>query len=70
MSQSAFALGVRDARAGLPYHAGYDNGWDVDSQWDYERGRQWARLAPRDMPLRCNGKLNPEAIGFYGAEIR
>jgi hypothetical protein len=34
-------------------------------QWEYERGRQWATLAPRDIPLRIAGKLNPRAVKLY-----
>jgi hypothetical protein len=29
-----------------------------------ETGRQWAALAPRSMPLRIDGKLNPKAIAL------
>ncbi len=49
--------GVDDVRAGKP--ARFD---EFDSD-DYERGRQWAMIAPLTMPLRINGgKLNPDAI--------
>ena len=69
MRQPTFALGVDDARAGRPYHADYDR-WNANGQWDYERGRCWARLAPRDLRLKIGRKVNPEAIGYYGDEIR
>jgi hypothetical protein len=58
MSSSAFALGVHDVRAGLPLR---DIHSQFVSQWAYERGRAWAVVAPRTMPLFVNGKLNPEA---------
>ena len=64
MSQPTFLLGVNDARAGRRYHADYDH-WDVNAQESYERGRQWATLVPRDMPLRINGKINPKALDYF-----
>jgi hypothetical protein len=42
--------------------------WDIDGQWNYERGRAWAVSAPRSVELRRNGKLSPAAIrGFLKA---
>ena len=38
MSQPTFALGVADVRAGRRTRAYYER-WDVDAQWNYERGR-------------------------------
>jgi hypothetical protein len=58
MSRPAFVLGVHELRAGLPLR-------DLRSrsdQWSYERGRAWAAVAPKTMPLRRNGKLNPAAV--------
>ena len=72
MSQPEFALGVSDARAGLPHHPAFEK-WDTDGQWNYERGRQWATLTPRDVPVKVNGKVNPEALKWlksYGDAIR
>jgi hypothetical protein len=67
MSSSHFALGVADKRAGRGYRDAYAT-WDIDGQWNYERGRAWAVLAPRSVELRRNGKLNPAAIRwFHGA---
>ena len=34
----------------------------TDRQWAYEKGRQFATIAPRSMPLRINGKLNLDAL--------
>jgi hypothetical protein len=51
-----FKAGVDDVRGGRP--ARFDE-FDSDN---YERGRQWATIAPTTMPLRVNGKLNPEAL--------
>ncbi|MGY4285785.1 hypothetical protein ACVWXO_005005 [Bradyrhizobium sp. LM2.7] len=69
MRDPAFALGVRDARARLPYRATYDL-WTTNSQWNYERGRQWAALAPRELPLNCGSQINPDAVRLYGDAIR
>jgi hypothetical protein len=68
MSRPTFALGAADARAGRHYHRDYDL-WDVDGQWDYERGRMWAVLAPRNIPLKRDGKINPAAVVFFQGEI-
>jgi hypothetical protein len=66
MRDSAFALGVQDYRAGLPLRDLHRkcnlSSYDIDQQWNYERGRAWAVVAPRTMPVRINGKLNPAAV--------
>jgi len=68
MSGPSFALGVADARAGRRYHRDYDL-WNTNTQWIYERGRMWAALAPRDVPLKHNGRLSPAAVRLYNAAI-
>jgi hypothetical protein len=68
MAAPTFALGVADARAGRRYHRDYDL-WDVNGQWDYERGRQWAVVAPRHVALKVNGKINLAAMTFYSDKI-
>ena len=68
MSQSAFALGVRDARSGLPYRSNYEQ-WETNSQWNYERGRLWAALAPRDIALRKGDGINPDAMRYYEKSV-
>jgi len=72
MSRPAFAVGVDDYRAGQPMRdLGAEMGTDlpideyremVNAQWDYERGRHWAAIAPRNMPVRIQGKLNRAAV--------
>jgi hypothetical protein len=69
MRRRCFALGVADARAGKVPRPDYER-WDPNRQWDYERGRQWALIAPRSIPLRKGGKLNPDAVKWYGNAIR
>ena len=51
MNTREFALGVIDGRAGRGYRRAYAT-WDIDRQWNYERGRAWAALAPRSMALK------------------
>jgi hypothetical protein len=50
-----FARGFDEGRNGLPFNS--DNG-----DWDYERGRCFAFIAPLDMPLRIGTALNPKAL--------
>ena len=42
----------------------------VNGHWHYERGRQWASLAPRSMLVRVNGALNPKAVALFKAAIK
>jgi hypothetical protein len=65
MSAPTFALGVADARAGRGIHRDYDR-WDTNGQWNYERGRAWATLAPRHVVLRQGGEISAEALAWYG----
>ena len=64
MRSEAFRRGVEDARAGR--RPRFDG--EPDDQWDYERGRQFGVLAPRNMPVlvpRTKKQLNPAAIKFF-----
>lgn len=61
MGSAAFAAGVADVRAGSPARFG-DFG---DDDWQYERGRQWAFIAPMSMPLRIGRTLNREALRLF-----
>lgn len=60
MRTPAFRRGFEDARAGGAFD------WRIDD-WDYERGRLFAHIAPLDMPLWIGGKLNPNAIALFRA---
>jgi hypothetical protein len=62
MSAPEFALGVADARAGRPYRPSYDAWSNTNMKWNYERGRQWGRLAPRTVVLKRGGKVTAEAL--------
>jgi hypothetical protein len=64
MSHPSFVLGVADARAGRGYHKDYDL-WTGNMQWCYERARQWAALTPKNVPLKLDGKINPNAVAWY-----
>jgi hypothetical protein len=68
MASPYFALGAADQRAGRGYRSAYAT-WKINDQWDYERGRAWAVLAPRSVELRCDGKLNPTAIRWFRKDI-
>ena len=66
MEDDAFRLGVNEVRGGVP--PTFDRIWGDDTTnaaWNYERGRQWALLAPRSMPLYVDGRLNPKAVALY-----
>jgi hypothetical protein len=65
MSDPKFAQGVADVRAGCGYPEDYDCWGHTNSAWCYERGRQWAQLAPRNVPLKTNGKISPRALHVY-----
>jgi hypothetical protein len=64
MAQAAFALGVADARAGKPFRPDYET-WKGGKQWSYERGRQWAQLAPRTVVLKRGGRITSEAVHWF-----
>ena len=80
MRSAAFVAGVDDVRNGrAPDYEAYCFSQDEDDlqakskingHWNYERGRQWASLAPRSMPLKIDGALNPKAIALYNAAAR
>jgi hypothetical protein len=55
---AAFAAGVKDVRTGRRAR------FDQFDCFEYERGRQWAVLAPPSMQLRRDGRINPWAIAL------
>jgi hypothetical protein len=63
MNTREFALGVIDRRAGRPHRSDYAT-WGIDDQWNYERGRAWATVAPRSVVLKRNGEITAEALRF------
>jgi hypothetical protein len=70
MSNPRFAQGVADVRAGRSYPIDYDLWGHTNDAWCYERGRQWAALAPRNAPLKVNGKITQRAMDLYDEGIR
>jgi hypothetical protein len=68
MNTREFALGVIDARAGRGHRNHYAT-WGIDEQWNYERGRAWAALAPRSVALKRNGEITAEAKRWFTADI-
>jgi hypothetical protein len=69
MNTREFALGVIDGRAGRGHRSAYAT-WGIDEQWNYERGRQWATLAPRSLALKRNGEITAEAKRWFTDDIR
>jgi hypothetical protein len=62
MRRANFKRGVEDVRAGRA--PTFD---EFGDDWTYERGRQWASIAPVSMPIKLNGELNPKAVALYWA---
>jgi hypothetical protein len=65
MRSASFTTGVDDVRSGSPPN--FDDQYD---DWSYERGRQWASLAPISLELKIDGKLNPKAVALYRVALR
>jgi hypothetical protein len=64
MKTEAFRRGVLDQRAGRkPRFDEEANG--PSGGWFYERGRQFATIAPRDLQVILERRLNPAAVLFY-----
>jgi hypothetical protein len=65
MRTAAFRRGVSDYRHGRK-HFDEENERDP-GDWHYERGRQFAVLAPCDMQVvsQRTQELNPEAVKFF-----
>jgi len=69
MATREFALGVIDGRAGRGYRSTYAT-WKPKDQWNYERGRAWAAVAPRAVVLlKRNGELTAEAKRWFIDDI-
>jgi hypothetical protein len=64
LSDPAFERGVRDIRAGRLFPGDFDD-WDTNTQWNYERGRAFAKLVPRSVALKREGRLTEEAVSWF-----
>jgi hypothetical protein len=62
MRTAAFRHGVNDVRKGRTPR--FDK-WGDGDDWDYERGRQFGIIAPRDLEVVIQGRLNPNAVMFF-----
>jgi hypothetical protein len=71
MSDPEFQQGVDDVRAGRDFPADYDawKGRKGHHSWSYERGRQWAMIAPRSVVLKVNGRVTQRAQRWYTKDI-
>jgi hypothetical protein len=73
MRQREFKRGVDDRRAGRPLNIDdrieWIGGEPVNplqgNEWQYERGRLFASVAPSSMPLYIGSTLNPKAVALY-----
>jgi hypothetical protein len=63
MKSKAFERGFDEQRAGRKPRYDEEHG---NASWNYERGRQFAIIAPASMQLRLPGsrRLNPKAAEF------
>ena len=73
LNHPEFQRGVDDVRRGRPPsfdRAGQNRRDRIDSQWAYERGRQFGLIAPRRMQLRTKSRLNLDALRLLVAAVR
>jgi hypothetical protein len=68
MRSAAFKRGVADVRLNRPPSFDSDH-QSEDSEWDYERGRLWAIIAPRTMPITQSGRLHKPAVALFRKAI-
>jgi hypothetical protein len=60
MRTDAFRRGVEERRLGR--EPNYDQTVSINAAWNYERGRQWAVVAPPGLPVLKDNRVNPEAL--------
>jgi hypothetical protein len=66
MRHPLFSRGLNEVRSGQPFDWRF-GGDDTNAAWGYERGRLFGCIAPINMPLRVEGKLNPRAVALFSA---
>jgi hypothetical protein len=64
MTDPAFELGVRDARARRPFPVDFDT-CETNPAWNYERGRIWAQRVPASVNLKRNGRVSDHAVRWF-----
>jgi hypothetical protein len=62
-------LGVADRRAGRGYRSAYST-WDIDGQWNYERGRAWAVLPSSSSALFIGSTSKPHPFTLAQRPIK
>jgi hypothetical protein len=65
MRSAPFVVGFNEARKGEPLR--YEAFADFNSQWNYERGRQFSLIF--DGPLKKGKALNLGAIIYFGLAV-
>jgi hypothetical protein len=68
MGSESFVLGVEDRRSGT--RPQFDRKTVPNEQWNYERGRLWASIAPANMPLKIGKRINPHAAELFRAAVK
>jgi hypothetical protein len=66
MNEPAFSIGVDDYRAGRPMRDLEEEGADTNAQWNYERGRQWAAIAPMTCRFGLRGSSAERPWRLHG----
>lgn len=66
MRSTAFVVGFNEARKGRPLD--YEAFVDPNSQWNYERGRQFGLIF--DGPLKKGRVLNLGAVLYFGQAVQ
>lgn len=59
-----FTLGFAEVLQGKPFNSEYDT-WETRSQWQYERGRQFAILTKGEVKPKHGKSVNTRAIYAY-----
>jgi hypothetical protein len=59
-----FGLGAEDAAAGRPYRPEYER-WNIDKQWNYERGRIYGLRTKGTIPVKVGKRVNYDALRAY-----
>ena len=67
MRDPMFVRGLNEVRNGQPFDT-FVSG-NIDSAWNYERGRQFGRLAPPTLSLFVGRKLNPAAEALFTTAV-
>ena len=39
--------------------------WEINTAWNYERGRIWAQRVPTSVDLKRNGRVTDDAVRWF-----